>query len=295
MTGFALLAAVASTELHETFHLVVGRLAGLPAHFLALTSAGVTPSVAAQASPEALALMNGVAPIATMLLGVLALVAVPRLRGKAPSALTDFIAWCSVFAVPYIGLQTMVTAAPVDTRGSGADFAAVLGGYFGVSVVPRAIVSVVGLVIFIASGFWLRTAVGERAEGRQRRGALGERFRAVASWRLITASILGLVLTAMTVRSFVLLVHGNSRGLALLVRGILVWAAMMAFLVPWRAPGPRGVRDHWLFPGLVASACLIAIGLLSRLDDYRLVGLLLALPLVTTAWSESAAGGVEVR
>ena len=295
MTVVALFAAVASTELHETFHLVVGRLAGLPAHFLALTSAGVTPSVAEHASPAALALMNGVAPIATMILGVVALVAAPRLRGKAPAAVTDFIAWCAIFAIPYIGLQTMVTAAPVDTRGSGADFAAVLGGYFGVSLVPRTIVSLAGFVIFIASGFWLRKVVSERREALQPSATLGGRLRAVATWRVVAALVLGLVLTAMTVRSFVLLVNGNSRGLALLVRGIVVWAAMVALLVRWQEPGARGVRDHWLFPGLAASACLIATGLLSHLGDYFLVGLLLALPLVTTAWSESAAGETEAR
>jgi hypothetical protein len=43
--------------------------------------------------------MNGVAPLATMLLGVLALVAVPALRPKAPAAVTVFIAWFAIFGV----------------------------------------------------------------------------------------------------------------------------------------------------------------------------------------------------
>jgi hypothetical protein len=79
MAFIALLANLLSTELHECLHLIVGRLCGLPAHFLGLTSAGVDPSIAATARPLSLALMNGVAPLATMLLGVVALFATPGL------------------------------------------------------------------------------------------------------------------------------------------------------------------------------------------------------------------------
>lgn len=129
MALIALLAQLASCELHESLHLIVGRLAGLPVHFLSLTTVAVSPCVAATASPSALALMNGVAPLATMLLGVLALVSVPALRPKVPVAITDFIAWCAIFAVPYIGMQTMFAAAPIRLRGDGADSAAVTLAY----------------------------------------------------------------------------------------------------------------------------------------------------------------------
>lgn len=67
MALIALLANLLSSELHERFHLIVGRLCGLPAHFLNLTSVGVSASIAATARPSALALMNGVAPLAVVL------------------------------------------------------------------------------------------------------------------------------------------------------------------------------------------------------------------------------------
>lgn len=289
MAVIAILAVVASTELHEFFHFITGRLVGLPSHFLSLTSAGVEPSVAAHAPPHALALMNGVAPLATMILGVLALAAVPGLRPKAPAAVTNFLSWCAIFAVPYIGIQTMLTAAPIDLRGSGADFAAVVGGYFGVPVAPRAAISVVGLVIYMASGFWLGTAVSQRAGSDRLRLTVSQRLRGLAVWRVVAAAILALALAAMTVRSTAMLVHGNSRGIPSLFREMYVWAVMMASIIDWSARGARHVRDHWILPGLLSSAGLIAIGFLPHLDDFFFLGTVLVLPLTATAWTESSA------
>jgi len=79
----ATLVVFATTELHEAFHFLVGRLVGLPAEFFNLTSAGVEESVAAGAPQSALALMNGVAPLLTVLMGGLALRAVLYVREKA--------------------------------------------------------------------------------------------------------------------------------------------------------------------------------------------------------------------
>jgi hypothetical protein len=287
MASFALLAHLASTELHECFHLVVGRLAGLPCHFLSFTSVGVDPSVAANASPSALALMNGVAPLATMLLGVLALVAVPALRPKAPAAVTAFIAWFAIFGVAYIGLQTMTTAGPARLRGNGSDFAAVIGGYFGMPIVPRTAIAVAGMVIFMASGFCMSAAVSERTGGASPRLTLGQHLHGLAAWRLVAASVLGLNLIAMTVRSAALLAHGNGGGMLLLFGETWVGAALMALLVRWRAPGAREVRDRWIFPGLLASAGLIAISLLTHLDDFFIGGTTLIVPLMATAWTQT--------
>jgi hypothetical protein len=292
MAFIALLAQFASCELHESLHFIVGRLAGLPCHFLSLTSVGVTPAVAATASPSALALMNGVAPLATMLLGILALVSVPALRPKVPVAVTDFIAWCAIFAVPYIGLQTMFAAAPIRLRGDGADSAAVLGGYFGFSLVPRTAISVAGVVIFMASGFCLGRAVSWSASTRV---TLGQHLRALAAWRLATASLLGLLLVSMTVRGAIQLAHGNGYGMLWLVRDIYVWAAMMTLLVRWRAPGARDVRDRWIFPGLLACAGLLAIGLLTHVDDFIFIGKIYVFPLIATAWIQTSADEPEFR
>jgi hypothetical protein len=288
MAVIAMLAVVASTELHEFFHFITGRLVGLPTHFLSLTSAGVDPSVAAHAPSYALALMNGVAPVATMMLGVLALAAMPILRLKAPAAVTDFIGWCAIFAVPYIGIQTMLTAAPIQLRGSGADFAAVIGGCFGVPVVARTAISVVGLVIYMASGFWLCTAVSQRTGSARLHLTVSQRLRGLAAWRVVAAAILSLSLIAMTVRSTFMLAHGEGRGIPSLFREMYVWAVMMTLLVRWSAPGAREVRDHWILPGLLSSAGLIAIGSLPHLDDFFFLGTVLILPLTATAWTESS-------
>jgi hypothetical protein len=249
MALISLLAVLVSAELHESLHLIVGRLAGLPSHFLNLTSVGVDPSVAVHASPSALALMNGVAPLATMLLGVLCLAAVPALRPKAPVAVTDFIAWCAIFAIPYIGLQTMVTAAPIQLRGNGADSAAVIGGYFGVPVVPRTAISLAGLLIYMASGFWLSAAVSQRTESAPSRLTLRQHLRGLAARRLVAASVLGLLLIAMTVRSAALLVRGDSRGVFSLLLETYVWAVMMTVLVRWRAPGHARCATTGYFRG----------------------------------------------
>jgi hypothetical protein len=218
MAVISMVALVASTELHEFFHFIVGRQVGLPSHFLSLTSAGVDPSVAAHAPPYALALMNGVAPLATMVVGVLALAVAPGRRPRTPTAVTDFLGWCAIFAVPYIGIQTMLTAAPIELRGSGADFAAVFGGYFGLSAVPRTAISIVGLMIYMASGYSLCAAVSQRTDSASLHLTVKQRLRELAAWRLVAAVILGLFLIAMTIRSAAMLAHDDGRGVSSLFR-----------------------------------------------------------------------------
>jgi hypothetical protein len=74
-----------------------------------------------------------------------------------------------------------------------------------------------------------------------------------------------------------------------------VWAMMMALLVRWSAPGAREVRDHWIFPGLLSSAGLIAIGFLPHLDDFFFLGTVLVLPLTATAWRASRSNESALR
>jgi hypothetical protein len=282
MALVAILANLVSTELHESIHLMVGRLCGLPAHFLNLTSVGVSPSIAANARPAALALMNGVAPPATMLLGVAALFATPRLRRSAPAALTAFVAWCAIFAVPYIGLQIMTTALPVRLRGNGADSAAVIGGYFGAPLLLRTALSILGLLMFVASGFWLGRAVSDDP-GATPRLTLRGHLRGLPAWRVTTASVLGLVLIGVVVRGAFLLAHGEDGGFFSLMVAIWLWGAMMTLLVRWQATGTREVRDRWIFPGMLASAGLMAIGMFTH-DDLFVSATIFVIPLLATAW-----------
>jgi hypothetical protein len=283
MAAVALLANLVSTELHESLHLIVGRLCGLPAHFLGLTSVGVSPSIAATARPSALALMNGVAPLATMLLGIVALFAVPWLRRRAPATVTAFVAWCAIFAVPYIGLQTMTASLPAHLRGNGADSAAVIGGYFGVPVGMRAVISIVGLILFMASGFFLGRAVSDDSGDEPCCLPLRQHLRGLARWRVAAASILGLLVVAMTVRGAFLLAWSKNGGFFSLLIAIWLWGAMMTLLVRWQAPGAREVRDRWIFPGLPASFGLLAMGLFTH-DDLFTSATIYVIPLVATAW-----------
>src|SRR6185437_2263654 len=110
-------------------------------------------------------------------------------------------------AVPYIGLQLMTAASPVRLRGNGADSAAVIGGYFGVTLGPRMAISVLGLLIFVASGFWLGRAVSENSGDARCRLMLKEHLRGIARWRVVAASALGLLMIGLTVRGAVLMFH----------------------------------------------------------------------------------------
>jgi hypothetical protein len=280
----ALLVNLFSTELHECMHLIVGRLCGLPAHFLSLTSVGVDPLTAANASPSALALMNGVAPLTTMLVGIAALYATPGLRRRAPAAITSFVAWCAIFAVPYIGLQIMTTALPARLRGNGADSAAVIGGYFGAPLGVRTVISVVGLMIFMASGFFLGRAVSDDPDDALCRLRLRQRLRGLAPWRVGAASALGLLLIGLVPRGAFMLAHGNGGGFFVLLMAIWVWGAMMTLLVRWRAPGARDVRDQWIFPGILASLGMLAISWFTHLDDFFTSATIFVIPLIATAW-----------
>ena len=247
MAFIAFLANILSTELHESLHLIVGRFCGLPAHFFNLTSVGVAPLIVAKARASALALMNGIAPLSTMLLGVAALFLAPKLRRSAPPAVTAFVAWCAIFAVPYIGLQMMTAALPIRLGGNGADSAAVIGGYFGVPIGPRTVISVLGLLIFMASGFWLSRAVSDGSGDVRCRLTLRQHLRGLARWRVALASALGLLAIGMTVRGALLMLHSKNGGFFSLLLAIWLWSAMMMLLVRWRAPGAREVRDQWIF------------------------------------------------
>jgi hypothetical protein len=237
--------------------------------------------------------MNGIAPLATMLLGLLALAVVPTMRAKAQVAVTDFVAWWAICGVPYIGLQMMGAAAPINLRGNGSDSAAVLGGYFGVSLAPRVVISLAGAVIYMASGFWLGSAVKQRTGRAPPRLTLKQHLHGIATWRLTVTAGLGLLLIAICVRSAALLAHGDRQGLLLLLLATLFWGAIMALLVRWRTPGARNVRNHWVIPGLLASAALIAIGLLDN-DDFLFDGISLVLPLMATAWIQMTAPSESV-
>jgi hypothetical protein len=82
--------------------------------------------------------MNDVAPVITVLLGILALKTVPSVRRKAPPAVTGFLAWRAIRGIPYI-VQLMDDGGPIRLHGDGSDSAAVIGGYLGAGIVGCAV------------------------------------------------------------------------------------------------------------------------------------------------------------
>lgn len=286
---------LASIELHESLHLDVGRLDGLPARFLAVTSVGISESLALKSAPSALALMNGVAPIATMVLGLLALWALPWLRRRAPPVVIDFVAWWAIFGVAYIGLQTMLTAAPIELRGNGADFAAVIGGYFGVASSWRTAISIVGVVLFILSGVWLRRAVRDPEDQTEARASWGARLRHLAAWQIALGGLLSATLIVMAVRSALWLGRGDASGIALLFRVTWVWAGLMVVMVDWQHPAARKILHRWIIPGIAASIGLWILGFVMNVADFTVIAIMLVLPLLTTAYVRQLVSPPKIR
>lgn len=274
-------------ELHELVHLGVGWMAGLPARFLHLTAVGVAPDVAAQANPAALAWMNGVAPVFTVVLGLLAfaMVASPRRRFRPP--LHYALTWVAILGVPYAGFQLMLAAAPVRVRGDGADFAAVIGGYFQAPLAVRSIVAVSGVAVFVASGLWLGRLLVDPAVKPGRAPSLGARLSAVPLWRRLFAVAVGILSICAAVMSGALLFRSDLRGMGLLaLSAFWGWPIFFTLLVPWRRPGPAAVWRHWIIPGLCMAFALTVVGLVFP-SDYTTFGFLLLASLPAAAWSRT--------
>lgn len=198
------------------------------------------------------------------------------------------LTWVAIQGVPYIGIQLMLAAAPIDVRGAGADFAAVIGGYFQAPSTIRSILVVVGLAAYLASGFWLGRLLGDfAAQQPDRRESLGARLAALSVWRRILAAMIGFLWIGTVALGIYQLFQGHRMGQGLLLlSGTVEWAALLALLIPWRRPGPTAVWRGWFLPALLAGIVFLALGVAS--SDFTLIGLLLLPPLVTAAWRQAS-------
>lgn len=70
------------------------------------------------------------------------------------------------------------------------------------------------------------------------------------------------------------------------VLALIVWSLAVAFVVPWRAPGPGAIFRNWLAPGLLAGAAMGVFGLLTQ-SDYFLVAIVIVASLCSAAWAQS--------
>jgi len=125
--GINVVSVIAFVTLHELTHMIVGRLLGLPASFASPVTVSVPTSVIGHVDGWRLALMNGIAPLTTMILGVVAALLLTRYGRRWPDLLNRFVGWWALFGVAYIGFEMIGTSAPTVYAGSGADPAAVAG------------------------------------------------------------------------------------------------------------------------------------------------------------------------
>ncbi|MGH8292883.1 MAG: hypothetical protein ACRESA_05365 [Gammaproteobacteria bacterium] len=265
---------IAIITLHETLHLLVGRLAGIPAVFTGLTSAGLPKGIDAhQYGPTQLALMNGIAPLLTVVFGFVVYYALAK-RRVILGHLRYFFAWWAIFGIPYLGLQLMLATEQVDYSGNGADSAAI-AGYLHLSIPLRAIICLAGFLYYMMSAVWVLGAI--RAADRD--VLPGGSSMAIAWWR----HLLGWLLIAVAIASAVFFaaqaLDGIRNGL-LFVAWFGWWAAGTALLTPWKSFVARAIGKHWLLPGIIGMLVLIPLGYIGKGNDYASIWLVILPPLI---------------
>jgi hypothetical protein len=150
-------------------------------------------------------------------------------------------------------------------------------GYFGIVGVPRALLSLTGLLIIIASGYWLGRALGDARPLSQDASAapLSKARRAIGVGFVVSSVILISLGALLLTRPG----RGNPMGPFLLAD--ILWGAGMLVMTPWLRPGPRFVRDVWLVPAALAMGVLTIVGVVFP-SDYS-AALLFFLPQLATA------------
>ena len=259
--------------LHETIHLVVGRLAGIPAIFTGLTSAGLPKTVnPLQYGPTQLALMNGIAPLLTVVFGFVVYYLLQH-RPAALGTVRYFFTWWAIFGIPYLGVQMIICIQPSNYSGNGADSAAV-AGYLNLPMLVRAIICLAGYVYYMVSAIWVTGAI--RAADwdiqPQKSGLAIPGWRQLLGWLLIALAFISAIWLALRA------LRGNTYGPIFLVWS--AWALGTAFLTPWRSYTTRTMFKHWLLPGILGMLALIPLGLIGKGNDYASIWFILSPPLV---------------
>ena len=270
------LSIAAVISLHELMHFVVGRIAGIPAVFTGLTSAGVPEGSAAMYPQSSLALMNVSAPLFTVIVGF----ALYRTLARWPEALGRaryFFTWWAIFGIPYLGLQMMIIVNYVDSSGHGADSAAV-AGYLHVPMSVRAIICVMGFVLYMVSAVWVLGVIRAVDGDLQAAHAATN----VCIWRRVLGGVLIFAAIACAVTVARRAILGNFPG-PYMGAAFLGWALAAAVLTPWRSPAARVVCAHWLLPGAIGMAALIPFGLIGAGNDYASIWLPMIPPVVGAA------------
>jgi len=290
LVGDALLMILATTSvltLHELTHIVTGRAVGLPAVLLSPSAAGLAPGSPASA-PWQLLVFALVAPVLTMVAGVVLLRFVTRAASRLPAPLGRFLAWATVLTLPYIGVETYLIGSYGDIQGNGADFS-VAALVLGVPAPARAVIAAVGVAVYFTVGFWLRFPLAA-VDGMPTVGRLhtGAPFGAVARWRRVVALGLLAAVLALIALGLVQFWQGIATGVKFIAYGTILWSVGLAVGIPWRAPGPASLFRNWVGPGLLGGVVMLVFGILTA-TDYQNFPLIMLAVLFSAAWAQSAA------
>ncbi|HEV7165728.1 MAG: hypothetical protein ACHQAZ_03065 [Gammaproteobacteria bacterium] len=259
---------IAVITVHETVHLLVGRMADIPAVFTNLTAAGLPKgSDVHQYGPAQLALMNGIAPLLTVVFGFFVYYVLANRRATL-GHVRYFFTWWAIFGIPYLGLQMIIIIHPVDYSGNGADSAAV-AGYLHLSLLVRAIICLAGFLYYMMSAVWVLGAIS----AADRDIVPSESGLAVPLWRQMSGWLLIAVAVFSTIWLAVRALHDIPYGPLFLVFG--GWGIGTAFLTSWKSSAVKTMWKHWMLPGILGMLALIPLGY-----DYASMWLLILPPLV---------------
>jgi len=269
---------IACLTLHELIHLLVGRMGGIPAAFTGLTSAGIPRGIDPHrygALP--LALMNGIAPLMTVVIGFAACCLLSR-RRAALNSVRYFFAWWAIFGIPYFGVQMMLIVQDADYSGNGADSAAV-AGYLHLPLSARAVIAGLGFVYYLVSALWVLDVI-QATDGEIRHG--GEPLQ-VAFWRYVA----GVLLTAAAIAGIVSYIARASNGMKPgpgLGGAFVAWTAAAVAATDWKNPAVRATAGRWLLPGVIGTLALIPLDFVGKHgNDYASIWLVVLPPVFATA------------
>ena len=255
--------------LHECIHLAIGRLAGIPAAFTGLTSVGIPRADASLYAGWRLALMNGTAPLVTVLAGFVVLHLLARWQ-NGPERLRFFLSWWAIFGIPYLGLQLMIIVLPVDFSGNGVDSAAV-AGYLNAQPWVLAVLSFAGFLWYVRAGRLVlhMIEIADRDAPKIGTDARIAAWRHVAAWGLLVIAFAGAMRFAL--EAFASRLPGGSLDLPAMLFG---WSGACVLWTRWRSFAARGVWSGWLIPGAIGLLALVPLGFIGGGNDFAQLWLL---------------------
>lgn len=261
------ISAASVVFVHESIHLAAGRLAGIPATFTGLSSVGIPHADVTLYAGWRLALMNGAAPLFTVLAGFTALGILSNWR-NLPERLRIFLAWWAIFGIPYLGLQLMILVLPVDFSGNGADSAAV-AGYLHAPPWVLGVLSFAGFLYYLWSG----RLVARTMQVADHTGPMDAMKAGAATWRRVVAWLFVAVACAGAMR-FAALALGFGGGALGVLAVCAGWSIACSWQTRWRSPGGRAAWSGWLVPSVIGLVALIPLGFLGGGNDFAQLWLL---------------------